>query len=149
MPWLDSKISVSAALLLLGGLLAAGNLWFAAQRSTIPMRLLDRIKQKEIRREKHPGKDDVLLLHMESGSVLHVDRPVFEALREGDEIAKEAWSRQLRYGNQQLALGWSQDTRGMARGMPAVLVVLMATAAAVYLADRRRAAEQRPRGPIR
>lgn len=117
-------------LLALGALLAGGNLWFAAQRSTIPLQLDVRVLRKEVRREKHPGRDDVLLLHLDPPRVLQVDRPVFAAARVGDRyrLQKRAWSRHLEHGDDVTMLSWSKDFQGMTKAMPIVLLVLLATA---------------------
>ena len=120
-----------AFLLLVCLLLAAGNLWITARRSTIPLELNDVVLKKEVRREKHPGYDDVHLLHFQSGRVLEVDEQVFDAVRDGDLIEKSAWARDLRHGSHTSQLSWSRDFRGMTWAMPIVVLILGVTAMCV------------------
>jgi hypothetical protein len=120
-----------AFLLLIGALLAVGNVWIAAKRSTIPLELHEAVAKKEVRREKHPDHDDVHLLCFQSGRVLEVDRQVFEAVHEGERIEKSVWARELRHGAHALQLFWSRDYQGMTRAMPMVVLILGITALCV------------------
>lgn len=129
MPW--PKLLSSGSLVLLACLLAAANIWFAAARSTIPLRLSDKILGKEIRREKHQGRDDVHLLHLERRGQVQVDREIFESVQVGQTLQKEGWSHELKHGDQIVTLHWSQDYRGLLRAMPGCLAVLIAMAVCV------------------
>jgi hypothetical protein len=71
---LPNRIAIGL-LLSLGCLFASGNIWFAAVRSTIPRTLHSLVVHKEIRREKHPGRDDVYLVELEHGQRIQVDFP--------------------------------------------------------------------------
>src|SRR5688500_3656391 len=102
--------SRSAILLLLvvGMLLAAGNVWFTALRSTIP-RALDGRSSRLRFREHAAGVDDVCLLVFEGGRRVQVDCFVYDRVRTGEKLEKKAWSAQLRHGGQTIELPWSQD----------------------------------------
>lgn len=121
----------TAFLLLIGVLLAAGNVWIAAKRSAIPLELHETVAKKEVRREKHPGHDDVHLLYFQSGRVLEVDRQVFEAVHDGERIEKSVWTRELRHGAHASQLFWSRDFQGMTRAMPIAVLILGITALCV------------------
>ena len=88
----------------------------------------DRVDRVEMRREKHPGKDDVYLLKLHSGQVLQIDRTIAQAIESGSRITKEAWSRKLHVDSRVVDLGWSPDFQGMTKAMPSILVVVMSTA---------------------
>ncbi|MFO0914735.1 MAG: hypothetical protein U0795_17385 [Pirellulales bacterium] len=116
-------------LLVIGVVLAAGNLWFAAARSLIPLSLDNRIQKTELRWEKHPGVDDVRLIWLDDGRVLQVDLPISEApaagvLSEGVLVQKTSWARTMRLGGKEMQLDWSADFRGLVKCMPVVLAVL-------------------------
>ena len=111
-------------LLVLAVLLAGGNVWFAAARSTIPLALDAVVVDKEVRHEKHPPRDDVWLIRLDQRGVIQVDRAVFERVEVGDWIRKERWSRVLDRGGERIELEWSADARGMIWGMPVCLVVM-------------------------
>src|SRR5687768_14043032 len=98
------KLVVWLLLLLLAISMAAGNVWIAAARSTIPLALSERIALKEVRREKHPGKDDVHLFHLASGKTLHVDAAVYETLAASEFVRKSAWSTELQHDGQAMSL---------------------------------------------
>jgi hypothetical protein len=115
-------------LVCLGLVLAAYNVWCAAKRSTIPLQLNSHVLSKEVKKEKHPGRDDVCLLHMEGGRVLHVDQTVFDKIPQGARVEKRAWEKQLRVNGDPIELDWSMDLAGMLSAMPPALVVLAATA---------------------
>lgn len=116
-----------ATLFLLGGMLAAANVWFAAARSTIPLRLNGEVIGMQQRAEKHSGKDDVYLLDLSQHGVVQVDKAVFKELSIGARIRKERWSRQLEHDGKTSTLGWSADLRGMLWTMPASLIVILVT----------------------
>ena len=104
-----------------------GNLWYALDRSTIPRSLDDRVVSRDIGREKHPGEDDVHWLVLQNEGTLHVDRPVWEGVKEGDRITKESWSDHLIVnGDRVVRLGPSEDAWGMVWVMSGGLVVVIA-----------------------
>lgn len=126
----STSLFTAALLLLVAAAFCAGNLWFAAVRSTIPLDLDGVVRSKELRREKHPGVDDVYLLELDRGWIV-VDRSVFDSVQPGDLLRKPRWSRQLQVGSRTVRLIWSADMRGMLVAMPCVFVVVAATIAAV------------------
>lgn len=116
-------------LLVIGVLLAAGNLWFAAARSLIPLSLDNRIQKAELRWEKHPGVDDVHLIWLDDGRVLQVDLPISKVptagvLSEGVQVQKASWARTVRLDGREMQLDWSADFRGLVKCMPVFLAVL-------------------------
>lgn len=98
------------------------------------MVLDDRVVTKEVRREKHPGEDDVHMLRLHGGRQLHVDAPIYAAIKEGQILKKAAWSRELQHDGQTLPLEWSRDFGGMAWAMPIILLIMFATAGYVHVA---------------
>jgi hypothetical protein len=119
----------TVSLIAIATLLAAGNIWCAAARSLIPLALNDRVDRIELRREKHPGKDDVYLIALHGGSVLQIDQPVAEAMAIGSSVKKDAWSRTIQVDSRVVDLSWSADFQGMIKAMPAILAVVVAAAA--------------------
>src|SRR5207253_872745 len=99
-----------------------------------PLQLDDRVTRVETRHEKHPGKDDVHLLHFASGRVLQVDGAVAEAAAVGERMEKKRWSRELAHGGRIDSLVFSEDVHGMVWAMPAILLVI-ATATAFPAAN--------------
>lgn len=122
------RLFTIAGLLAAAVALALGNVWFTAARSTIPLALHGVVKAKEVRREKHPGHDDVFLLALDSGRSLQVDAAVYQAVTKGESLSKSPWSEQLVHGHRTLALAWSADARGMFAAMPATILVMLALA---------------------
>ena len=122
------RFLTNCCLFSLGLLLACGNVWFAAARSTIPLGLDASVINKEIRREKHPGKDDVYLLRLSPGRAIQVDESLFNSIEVGDRLQKDAWSRGLKCSGRKIPLGLSADFRGMTFAMPALMIVLLAAA---------------------
>jgi|RhiMethySRZTD1v2_1073278.scaffolds.fasta_scaffold1912558_2 hypothetical protein len=120
--------------------LAAGNLWFAVARSTIPLALDTTVQEKEIRPEKHPGKDDVYLLWLGGARQIQVDRNVYDQVRIGDPLLKQPWSATLKHGDETVELSYSEDYSGMLKAMPACLLALLATGIVVLMARIRPAA---------
>ena len=115
--------------------LAAGfsgaNVWFTAARSTIPLALDTTILSKEVRREKHAGQDDVLLLELEGVGQIQVDREIYESVTIGETLKKERNSHELHHGSQLVSLQWSRDHQGMLAAMPfcwGILAVLLTAA---------------------
>jgi len=120
----------SAAVLLFftGAALVAGNLWYTAARSTIPLAIDGRIAAREVRFEKHPGSDDVCLLTLADGRVLQVDAAVFAALDDGQSLHKRAWQHAIERDGQPLPLEWSADAQGMwpTMGVAVLALILLA-----------------------
>ncbi len=104
--------------------LAAGNLWFTAARSTIPLALDADVVKREVRAEKHPGVDDVHLLHFTDGTLRQVDQPVYAVASHGARLQKTAGSRRLHIDGNGQDLIWSRDFVGMTRAMPLAIVLL-------------------------
>lgn len=123
------RLAGMATLFLLGGVLAAANIWLAAARSTIPLQLDDEVIGLRRLREKHSGKDDVYLLDLRQQGVVQVDEHVFKAVNEGARIQKDAWSQQLDNDGHAIDLEWSADLHGMLWAMPGCLIVMMVTLA--------------------
>lgn len=92
--------------------LCFGNLVETFRRSTIPLRLEGQVDAVEVRREKHPGLDDVHLLWIK-GRGIHVDARVAEHLRQGDRISKSRWSSVLQTPRGPVTIRISKDFRGM------------------------------------
>ena len=117
--------------------LCAGNLIETFRRSAIPLRLGGAVDTIEVRREKHPGVDDVYLLWMQ-GRGIHVDAEVAKELRQGDRISKSPWSAALHTPRGITYLEVSKDFRGMVGAM--LVVGLVGT----WLLIRRRAPQKSP-----
>lgn len=109
--------SPRGVLALLLAVLCLGNLAVTFRRSLIPLRLDGTISTMEVRREKHPGVDDVHLIWVNRRSY-HVDAVIAAALREGDRITKGMWGRTLQTPRGTIHLTVSQDCRGMLVVMP-------------------------------
>ena len=58
------------------------------------------------------------------GSIIHVDKDVFDSVNEGDSVYKKPWSKHLRVGNKEIYLNWSLDSRRMILVMPITVFVL-------------------------
>lgn len=121
------------ALLLVGTLLAAGNLWFTSARTLIPFGLHTTVADLEIRHEKHPGFDDVLFLVLGDGRTLHVERSTFQAVAVGDLLDKRPFEQTLiiqgKSGNASaLTLKPSRDLQGMQKVMPITLGLMLVLA---------------------
>jgi hypothetical protein len=132
------KKITAAGLLLLAVLLAATNVWIAADRSTIPREIHSLVQRTEIRKEKHPGQDDVYLLVLKPTQVLQVDGPVYARIVAGAKIEKREWARELTVDGVEVSLGWSKDFRRMVWAMPLVVCVLLVTMWKVALPSRSR-----------
>jgi hypothetical protein len=118
------KVASILLLFVLGIVLAAANTWFTAARSTIPLALDTKVVSKEIRREKHEGKDDVCLLELEGLGQIQVDREIYESVAVGELLKKARHSRELHHSNKDLQLRWSRDHQGMLMAMPICLGIL-------------------------
>ena len=124
---LSRRFFAVRVLLALAIALAAGNVWFAGARSTIPLALKGEVIRKEVRHEKHPPRDDVWLLDLGSRSFIQVDKEVFDRVAIGDRLSKVRWSWTLMRNGQPISLEWSADARGMFWAMPLGLAVMLAT----------------------
>lgn len=116
---------------------ALGNLWVAAERTTIPLALGFEIDGKVLLEEKHPGDDDTCLLRPRGHADLQVDRAVFDAVRVGDTISKRRFDGVLSTSHGPVALEWSRDLRGFSIVMPVALLI------AAFLAWRLTRAQRR------
>ncbi|HEX2295459.1 MAG TPA: hypothetical protein VHN37_09135 [Actinomycetota bacterium] len=111
------------ALAALAVVLAGANCYETLRRSTIPSSLDGTAEALDVRFEKEPGIDDVHLLTID-GDVFHVDARVAGAVRPGDRVRKDAWSRTLLVDGEPHRLGLSRDAVGMLFVMPLVLLVV-------------------------
>lgn len=132
------KSTAAVAIALAGLLFCAGNLWYTAQRSAIPVSLDDVVTGKGIGREKHPGVDDVHWLVLRDGDSMHVDEALYKAVSRDEHLRKDAWSRELRHDDRTLRLDWSTDTRGMVPTMAAGIGALMLLTAVARRSRRNR-----------
>ena len=135
MRWLNAFNLVG--LLLIATALAAWNIWISAERSTIPLALDANVASLEVRREKHPGKDDVYLLQLEPPRSLVVDQAVLQSVTAGDHLKKEAWAESLQIGDQNVPLNWSRDARGLVIAMPLLLVIHLLAAGGALVSRRK------------
>lgn len=117
--------SPSTYLLTLVAVLALGNLWCTFHRSGIPVSLTGRVEAVEVRREKHPGLDDVHLVTI-GGRQIHLDAEVAAHLAEGEAVRKAAWSRHMETRGGSLAVVPSRDFLRMALAMPLVAMLALA-----------------------
>jgi hypothetical protein len=115
------KITAVLLLFALAAVFAVANIWYTAVRSTIPLALDTIVLSKEVRREKHEGKDDVFLLELEGLGLIQVDREIYESTSVGETLRKERLSRELHHGDQLLTVHWSRDCLGMLTAMPLCL----------------------------
>ena len=104
--------------------LASGNLWETFRRSTVPLELNGRVEMIEVRREKHPGVDDVHLVAIE-GRTIHVDEAFAMHLDLGMRVVKRGWSTQVTVNGRDVTIHPSRDFYGMAIVMPLLLVILL------------------------
>lgn len=133
MQWLNA-----CGLLVLAGLLCLGNLRETALRSTIPLAIDDTVVRIEIRQEKHPGRDDVYLVHWENSTPQHIDEQLASQLQPGDLFSKLAGQAEATVNAEAKPLNWSQDYLGMQIVMPASLLSVLVAAAWAIARSRRR-----------
>lgn len=111
-------------------LLALGNVFVTAQRSLIPLAIDAEVVDLEMRREKHPGKDDVYLLTFSNSkstpSTLQIDQEIAHELKVGNRIKKAAWQDRLNIDDRALQLQYSSDFVGMIQAMPVAIIVAIA-----------------------
>lgn len=137
MPW--RKVIPILLLFALATLLAGANTWFTAARSTIPLTLDTQVLGKEIRREKHEGKDDVCLLTLAGPGQIQVDREIYDSVAVGEMLQKERQFRELRHDGRALLLHWSRDHQGMLMAMPICLGILAVLLTSLLYASRPKA----------
>ena len=130
------KVIPIILLFALGALLAGANTWITAVRSTIPLTLDAKVVSKEIRREKHEGKDDVCLLELEGLGQIQVDQEIYDAIAVGETLQKERHAHELRHGDKVVQLHWSRDHQGMLAAMPMCLGILAALLGSVLFVRR-------------
>jgi hypothetical protein len=99
-------------------------------RSLIPHGVDAIVSAVEVRREKHPGVDDVWLVHLDDGRRLHVDAALASRLREGSRVAKARGETQVAVDGAPVVLDFSRDALGMLWVMPLTLLSGAAAAAA-------------------
>jgi hypothetical protein len=119
----------SLNLLMLTGLfvvLGLGNIIVTANRSLIPQTIDAEVALLDIKREKHPGIDDVHFVTLSTGETLHVDKAIAEELQVGMPIRKQAWEKELVTGDEHLSLEYSKDFLGMTWVMPLSFLVALA-----------------------
>lgn len=113
-------------------LLALGNVIVTAQRSLIPLAIDAKIVALEMRREKHPGKDDVYLVTFanphSTPSTLQIDQDIARELKVGNRIKKAAWQDTLNIDDRTLQLQYSTDFVGMIQAMPVAIILAIAVA---------------------
>ncbi len=117
----------AAALLVAAVGFALCNVWATFSRSLIPTTIEGPVERVEVRREKHPGVDDVWLVHV-GGRRLHVDAQTAAQLETGLPLRKQAWRRTLFAGGRPIPLHVSAEATGMLLVMPLTLVSAAAAA---------------------
>ena len=130
------KVVLGVLLFALAAVLAAANTWFTAARSTIPLALDTKVLNKEIRREKHEGKDDVCLLELAGLGQIQVDQEIYDTIAVGETLQKERYAHELRHGDKAVQLHWSRDHQGMLTAMPICLGILAALLGSVLYVRR-------------
>lgn len=123
----------AAVLLVLAAAFAVIAVTATISRSLIPRAMDGTVDRVEVRTEKHPGIDDVWLVHV-NGDVIHVDATTATDLEQGAELQKAAWSRTLTVDGQAIDLHLSHDARTMLWVMPLTLLCVAGAA----MADSRR-----------
>lgn len=121
-------VAAATFLLVLAVAFALVSVAAMVSRSAIPHALDGTVAHIEVRREKHPGVDDVWLVHLDDGSRLHVDAATAQRLDEGSRVRKPAWQATLAVDGEPVRLALSDDAIGMLWVMP--LTVLSAGVAA-------------------
>ena len=127
--------SLRTAVLGVAAVLAALNIGVTVHRSLIPVALDGTVQRIEVRREKHPGVDDVWLVDVGQRR-LHVDAGIAHRLPEGTTVSKPPWSATLTADGEPISLPLSGDAVGMLWVMP--LTVVAAAAASGVTGRRRR-----------
>lgn len=115
-----SRSHARSVLMALAVLFALGNTAVAVHRSLIPIAVDGVVEEIEVREEKHPGIDDVWLLHV-AGRLLHADAEVAAQLTQGQHISKDAWDHRIEIDGASVPLGLSSDAVGMLWLMPLLL----------------------------
>lgn len=117
----------AAALVLAAVCFALLGIAAAVSRSLIPHRVDATIDRIEVRHEKHPGVDDVWLVHLD-GRAVHVDAATARRLQVGVPLHKERWDTRLTAGDRAIPLSLSHDAQGMLWVMPLTVLAAIAVA---------------------
>ena len=107
-------------------LFVVGNLLVTLNRSTIPLSFDGVVTNVELREEKHPGVDDVYILHLGSDAFV-IDSEIASQIKTGDRVQKGAWSADLRVNDETMPLRTSRDFQRMLIAMPLVMVAILFT----------------------
>jgi hypothetical protein len=101
--------------------------WQLADRGLWLRDLRDTVDRVEVRQEKHPPVDNVHLVHLEGGDVLHVDADIANELGPGSRLRARA-ARSLTVDDRILERTPSHDLKAAAVVLPlmVLLVVLVA-----------------------
>ncbi|MEM8670890.1 MAG: hypothetical protein AAGG48_25405 [Planctomycetota bacterium] len=111
-------------LVLLGVIFGGANLWLTASRSTIPLGLRGKVRQKQRLIEKTPGVDDVFIVTLDSDRRIQVDGSVFDLLVKDQTVIKARWERTMTIEDRGFPLSWSSDFYGMMWSMPLTVTVI-------------------------
>lgn len=121
------RFAAAALLALVVGFVATA-VGAVVHRSLIPRSLHATVTAVEVRHEKHPGIDDVWLLHLD-GEPVHVDARTAQRLSEGSRVRKEAWQESLTVDGEARPLELSDDARAMLKVMPVIVLAALASLA--------------------
>jgi hypothetical protein len=124
-----SPSRAAGALLAIGVAFALLALGATISRSLIPHEIDGTVAAVEVRREKHPGVDDVWLVHFDDGRRLHADADVARHLSADVALAKAVGETQLRVDDAPVDLALSRDAVGMLWVLPLTLLSAAAAAA--------------------
>ncbi len=94
-----------------------GNLVVTFHRSGIPVKLEGTVTKIEMRREKHPGLDDVYLVRV-GDRTMHLDTDLGRHIRKGDRVSKRRWQSTLQTPRGPVRLHPSKDFWRMLIWMP-------------------------------
>jgi hypothetical protein len=133
-----SPSRAAAALLALGVAFALLAVSATVSRSLIPHGIDAAVTEIEVRREKHPGIDDVWLVHLDDGRRLHADAEIARRLDDGAQLTKAPGQTQMTIDGTTLPLTLSGDAIGMLWVMPLTLITAIATASASLRMSRTR-----------
>ncbi len=120
----------AAVLLAIGVAFALLAVGATVSRSLIPHAIDGTVTAVEVRREKHPGVDDVWLVHLDDGRRIHADAEVARHVSSGARLTTAAGDAQLRVDGTTVDLGLSRDAIGMLWVMPLTILTAAATTAA-------------------
>jgi hypothetical protein len=125
-----SPSRAAAVLLTIGVAFALLAVGATISRSLIPHRIDATVADIEVRREKHPGIDDVWLVHLDDGRRIHADAEIARQLSDGAQLTKAPGQTQMTVDGTTLPLAPSHDALGMLWVMPLTLITAIAAAAA-------------------